>query len=216
MQISRNLSFEKGGGESSEVKITTTNDENYDYLPFGHLNKNSFSDVSQWVQPENIASPQVLESRSISKTCSLRFVLKFLSLLKSMIDKDHFKAARSGPSSPWADTVHQPTRGRCEKTISLWSNANYYQVNYHCFKWFTIPLEAEIFLLSELSSISNSYLSSSSSIKKHQKVGSSVTIFLHFQKCDSCDILPPAPAQFADSSPEEMNKVLIWPNDKTL
>ena len=27
------------------------------------------------------------------------------------------------------------------------------------------------------------------------------------QKCDPCDILPPAPAQFADSSPEEMNKV---------
>ena len=96
-------------------------DENYDYLPFGHLNKNSFLDVSQWVQPENVASPQVLESRSISKTCSLRFVLKFLSLLKSMIDKDHFKAARSGPSSPWADTVHQPTRGRCEKTIYFWS-----------------------------------------------------------------------------------------------
>ena len=27
------------------------------------------------------------------------------------------------------------------------------------------------------------------------------------QKCDPCEILPPAPAQFADSSPEEMNKV---------
>ena len=31
-----------------------------------------------------------------------------------------------------------------------------------------------------------------------------------FQKCDSCEILPPAPAQFADSSPEEINKVSIW------
>ena len=39
---------------------------------------------------------------------------------------------------------------------------------------------------------------------------------LRFQKCGSCEILPPAPAQFADSSPEEMNKVLIWPNDNIL
>ena len=38
----------------------------------------------------------------------------------------------------------------------------------------------------------------------------------HFQKCDSCEILPPAPAQFADSSPEEMNKVSIWSNDETI
>jgi len=29
---------------------------------------------------------------------------------------------------------------------------------------------------------------------------------LEADKCDSCEILPPAPAQFADSSPEEMNK----------
>lgn len=29
---------------------------------------------------------------------------------------------------------------------------------------------------------------------------------LETEKCDSCEILPPAPAQFADSSPEEMNK----------
>jgi len=29
---------------------------------------------------------------------------------------------------------------------------------------------------------------------------------LEAEKCDPCEILPPAPAQFADSSPEEMNK----------
>ena len=43
-----------------------------------------------------------------------------------------------------------------------------------------------------------------------QVTGLSVIRFM-FQKCESCEILPPAPAQFADSSPEEMNKVIpIW------
>ena len=46
---------------------------------------------------------------------------------------------------------------------------------------------------------------------QYENANCAVSIVLLFQKCDSCEILPPAPAQFADSSPEEMNKVIpIW------